>query len=151
MSNAQKDACVYTHTHTIKFVNLLRTLPGRCLQWLRSDLYQWRRAAETLLKAGSTSETEQHLALSIFKKRLNGYLSFPKAALQRCILPGITNIVEDLHKKVSRTPMLELLLIPKGLRSHILEIQWGGENTQTTLTPFIYIFTASDPCQAVAA
>ena len=51
----QKSVYVYTHTHThthtISFVYLLRTLRGRCLQWVSAS---WRGIRRTELSAGRT-------------------------------------------------------------------------------------------------
>ena len=53
MKQKQKSVYVYTHTHThtISFVYLLRTLCGRCLQWVSAS-WQGIRIAE--LSAGHT-------------------------------------------------------------------------------------------------
>ena len=156
MSNVQKAVCVYTHTHThtIKFVNLLRTLPGRCLQWLRSDLCQWRRAA--LSNAGFIPEMDRHHALSALALRRNGsrygisrdnnLIIHTSITIVTCICVGglplqVTRVGRVINIPLrSLTADLTCISKLKKVASQRIVTTW---NT--------IISTASDPYKAVAA
>lgn len=114
MSNAQKIAHVYTHTHThtINFVNLLRTLPGRCLQWLRSDLCRWRRAA-------LNSKRERFSFRQMMRKSVPLMLD----SQSNCSLweiPADTNIIQARHPRSRLSGILKkrLYQIPQMLHLH---------------------------------
>lgn len=70
MNQKHKSVYVYTHTHTISFVYLLRTLCGRCLQWVSAFWQGIRRAAR--LATERTPETGRQNAQSVSVSRRSG-------------------------------------------------------------------------------
>ena len=112
----QKHKSVYmythTHTHTINFVYLLRTAPGRCLQWVSAFWQGIRRWAERS-GTGRTPETIRQHGQSHWASHRSGcwYLirmGCPSDIFMRPAAEAPTGFTEGLRLQGVRHPHYQL-------------------------------------------
>lgn len=137
MKQKQKSVYVYTHTHThthtISFVYLLRTLCGRCLQWVSASWQGIRRAARSA--TGRIRETADRRRQLTLGSRQSGcfYLTSLAGQQSKSHLLHCFRMVDSQSRGARSLPRILVTIQLKSLREDLKCFWAHAENIRTTL------------------